>query len=111
MKQQILSSLFGAIAPGMFISCLVFLAIGSYLSLNFEANKRNVDSNSSPKHFSYRILLQQNWQRILTNGIAGYIIIRFYPDFFGSALSEFGALCAGLGIDRVIMMIKNAGKK
>ena len=110
MKYLILQVTYGGFYGGMqpihFWYCVLFAAIGAYITLQIEANSRNVHSKYSPQQFSYMVLIQQNWQRILLNIVCIYVVLRFCKEITGIELTEFKALIVGLGIDGVQLLFK-----
>ena len=100
--------LLGNMPVAAFLAAFFFALIGVTISLLLQANKRDPGASSTPYHFSYRFLLQDNWKRIVLSLLLIFVTIRFYSELTGKELSMYFALGIGLGLDKLAQVVKNA---
>lgn len=113
------SYLLGFIPAGFFLAMLFFSAIGVLMALLIDAQKRDQNSASTPKKFSFWFLLKDNWKTILLSVLAILVTLRFagsvFPDQFtsedlASPLGKekwlFGSLLIGLVYNSLLQFIK-----
>jgi hypothetical protein len=73
-----------------------FLIIGYVIYGLTETTGRDVQSTHTPKKWSWKFWLGDNWKRYLTTVLFTYIFFRFYIEFVGHPLTNFEALMMGL---------------
>ncbi|CAL1518211.1 hypothetical protein [Chitinophaga sp. MM2321] len=111
MKQEILNELLGGIAVIPFVVAVFYAFVGATLNLLLRANKRDVHSTESPKQFSYRYLIRDNWKRMLTSCLLIFVCIRFSQEVLGQQLTMYFSFVIGLSVDRLSGMIKKLDNK
>jgi hypothetical protein len=74
--------LLGFVSPVLFATMMLFAALGITLSLLMDAQTRDQNSPNTPRKFSFKFLLKDNWKTILTTAIAVLITLRFAPLLF-----------------------------
>ena len=86
-----------------FIGYFILFLIGvAYYSVT-EVSNRNVDSTNTPKKFSWKFFIKDNWRRYIAVIIVIYATIVFYPNLSdGQQLTPFTAFMLGVSIDVVI---------
>ena len=113
------SFLFGFIPKGMFAFMVFFAAVGIVIALLADSTRRNPDSESTPKEFSFWFLLKDNWKTILLTILVVLVCLRFagalFPgQFIDAELSTpmgtekwlFGSLLVGLGFNTLLQRLK-----
>lgn len=113
------SYLFGAVPTGLFFMMLFFSAIGVFMALLIDSQKRDQNSPATPTKFSFLFLLKDNWKTIVLTFFAILCTLRFapllFPDQFSSeALANplgaekwlFGSLLIGLGYNTLLQFLK-----
>lgn len=81
LTSHFLELLFGTTDLSLYIVQWVFAAIGAFLSLSMQANKRDVLTPSTPVHFSWHWLWCDNTRRLTATAGLIFIFLRF-PTFF-----------------------------
>lgn len=74
--KEALSIILGDKSIGTYIAYMFFCFLGVILSLRRSAKRRNPESQSTPKKFSWRFLLWDNLTRALFTLIVMFIILR-----------------------------------
>lgn len=110
LKQQVIYNIVGNVGTAMFISSYLLALIGFILSVLINTNNRNPISKKTPIEFKWEVFFCQNTKRVIINLLLIAVGILFYPKFFSSELSTFGALLLGFTPDRIVVFIKNATK-
>lgn len=100
----------GAYPVGMFEWCMFFAFMGFLFIFAVDVMTRDVNSPKTPVKFSWVVLIEKNWARVVVNIIALYVAVRFFPEINGKPLSEHGAFVAGIGLDGVIVLLKKLRK-
>jgi hypothetical protein len=111
--------LLGYLTPNLFLVMLGFATFGAAMSLLWDGHKRNPDSPNTPKKFSLKFLILDNWRTILGTFFAIIVTIRFgtslLPDQFkGSELATpdgiekwlLGAFAIGLFWNQLLQWLK-----
>lgn len=96
----------GDIDPGLFTAAFIFACIGILLTLLLGTTVRDVKSDSSPQHFSWKYLWSDNTKRIIANVICVLLTLRFMPEVMGIELSVWKGLIVGLSWDTLFLIIK-----
>lgn len=96
----------GGIDPQLFLSCIIFAAIGVFFVLVSGTALRDKNSLNSPVGFSWRYLWSDNNRRVYASVLAVLITIRFLPEVTGIDLNPFRALCVGLFWDGIALLLK-----
>jgi len=109
----------GYLTPELFLVMLGFATFGAAMSLLWDGHKRNPDSPNTPKKFSLKFLILDNWRTILGTIFAIIVTIRFgtslIPDQFkGSELATpdgiekwlFGAFAIGFFCNQLLQWLK-----
>jgi len=104
--KEFLVLILGGMSTVQLLAGIFYLVIGIILSLFIDANKRNVASQSSPIHFSYKHLLKDNNLRITISLVVGIVCLRFCNEFFGSAPTMYMAFMIGFSADKLSEYIK-----
>jgi hypothetical protein len=84
-----------------------FFFIGYVIySLN-ETSDRNVNSISTPKKWSWKFWINDNWRRYLASFLATYVLFRFYIEIQGHPFTNLEALILGILGDGIGAYAKN----
>lgn len=93
-----------------FLGYVFFFVIGYLLFSLDETSKRDRGSVTTPKRFSWKFWIRDNWRRYLTTILFTYVFFRFYENFTGHGLSNFEAIMVGLIGDGVAKTVKDRSK-
>jgi hypothetical protein len=108
--QEFKHLILGDLSVWYYLAALVFSFLAILLSMWVGSAKRNVESSSTPKKYSWRFLLWDNTKRIVIGLIAIFLMFRFTSSIIGRALSMEVAVAIGffisLGLDQLIGYIK-----
>ena len=96
----------GGIDPQLFLSAVIFAAIGIFFVLISGTTLRDKNSPNSPYRFSWKYLWSDNNRRIYTSALAVLITLRFMTEVTGLELTPFRALCVGLFWDSIALFLK-----
>lgn len=96
----------GGIDPGLFLASTLFAFIGVLVTLLVGATLRKVDSQWSPKDFSWGYLIYDNAKRILLNVLLIFVTLRFMPELTGWDLSVWKGFVVGVGYDGLLLIVK-----
>ena len=99
--EDFIYSITGGITLWRFVSYIFFAGVGALLNVLMDVDQRDVQSEATPKRFSYKFFLADNYKRIFATIILIYVVIRFSTELNGQPISEFMALMLGLNIDRL----------
>ena len=108
---NLLESLLGTTDVSSFAAAYLFGLIGAFLSLRFQAVKRDKKSEATPEHFSTWFLLSDNALRILTSMLLVFIGIRFAKELLGMDGTVYSSLVIGFGIDKISQALKDLSKR
>jgi len=106
IKQQLL----GGIEPSLFAASFIAALVGILFTLLIGSTLRDVNSEWSPKNFSWKYLLSDNAKRIYANLLAVIITLRFMPDVIGVELSVWKGFVVGTAWDVLALIIKQKTK-
>lgn len=98
--------LLGDLDPALFVASLIYAGLGILLTLLLGTTVRNVHSEFSPDHFSWKYLWNDNTKRLLANLICVPLTLRFMPDVLGVELTVWKGLIVGLSWDTLFLIIK-----
>lgn len=96
----------GDIDPALFGASLVYACLGILLTLLLGTTVRDVHSEFSPDHFSWKYLWNDNTKRLLANFICVPLTLRFMPEVLGVELTVWKGLIVGLTWDTLFLIIK-----
>jgi hypothetical protein len=101
--EELKEILLGDLTLPRFIGYFILFLIGvAYYSVT-EVSNRNVDSANTPKKFSWKFFIKDNWKRYIAVLIVVYAMIVFYPNLNdGQELTPFVAFMLGVGVDSLI---------
>lgn len=104
--QEVLDNFLSGISPGTFIAGFLMAVIGIAFSALVGTTKRDVNSERTPFHFSWKFFFNDNSIRlvksVLTALIAIFLSFRFAQEFIGQKFSMFYAFLVGFGLDYVV---------
>jgi hypothetical protein len=84
-----------------------FFIIGYVIySLN-ETNDRDANSVNTPKKWSWKFWINDNWKRYLASFLATYVLFRFYIEIQGHPFTYLEALLLGILGDGIGANAKN----
>lgn len=106
IKQQLL----GGIEPSLFAASFIAALVGILFTLLIGSTLRDVNSQWSPKNFSWKYLLSDNARRIYANLLAVIITLRFMPEVIGVELSVWKGFVIGTAWDVLALIIKQKTK-
>lgn len=105
-KATLMERLFGTVDISYAVSILAFALIGVAISLLIHSTNRDKKKSDTPK-FSFKILIKDNWKRILLNVLLILVTIRFCKQITGLQLNEFIALLIGISFDKLSEFLQN----
>lgn len=93
------------------ISSLIFWAIiGMIVNTLISASNRNIHSQKSPLHFSWKFLFKDNYKKILISVFLVFIGVYFSEQIFGIKTSPFAAFVSGLSVNKIVEKFKSLKK-
>lgn len=108
---ELQSYILGEVSVAYYLAAFFFSTLAIIVSLYHHSRSRNVESESTPQHFSWRFLLWDNTKRIVTTLIVMFFFFRFSPTLFGKPLSMELAVGVGiglaLGLDKAIQFLQD----
>jgi hypothetical protein len=104
--KSLIDSLLGGQEPHVFIANFIFAMLGVLLTLLASSTFRNVESERTPKQFSWKFFLSDNVKRILAGIILIYLALRFTQDIFGIQVSNWFAVVIGILHDSLAWIVK-----
>lgn len=110
MIKDIIDIVFGNFTLLQLFGYLWFFIIGYIIYGLTEVSGRDVDSPNTPKKWSWKFWIMDNWRRYLTTILCTYVLFRFYTEISGHDFGYFDAVCLGLIGDGVSVTIKNRVK-
>ncbi len=111
--KEFLNFLTGNISMAMFCALFFFALIGASINLLLNASKRYQASPNTPKEFSLKFMLWDNWKRILLSVLLIYISIRFVSVLYEIQVTDnnelylFIAVIIGFLYDKLGEILKN----
>lgn len=94
---------------GAFLAYLVIAYFAAAASLLFEASRRDIGSDNTPKRWSWRFLVAANIFRIAANFLSIPLLIRLVYEYVDMKWMILLCIAFGLVIDRAFMLLKNIG--
>lgn len=94
---------------GAFLAYLVIAYFAAMASLLFEASKRDIASDNTPKKWSTKFLLASNIFRLLANLLAIPLLIRVEYEYIDMKWMILLVIAEGILFDRAFMVLKNIG--
>jgi hypothetical protein len=87
-----------------------FFIIGYIIYGLNETSSRDVMSMRTPRKWSWKFWLRDNWRRYLNTILCTYILFRFYTEISGHPFGNFDAVTMGLVGDGISVAIKDRVK-
>lgn len=78
------------------ISYAWFMFIGYTIYALIETSGRNKESSNTPRKWSWKFWLNDNWRRYLVTILCTYVLFRFYTEFNGHSFTDFDAFTVGI---------------
>jgi hypothetical protein len=100
------------ISIALFCALYFFALVGVAIRLLIDSLSRNKESYNTPKKYSFKFLLWDNWKRILLSILTIYLSIRFAQIIFtfnpdgNTELYLFGSGMIGLIYDHLALLLK-----
>lgn len=85
-----------------FIIFVVFFCLGAAIFFGIDVRRSVKKDPTTPVKFNLWFMIRDNIFRFIAVLAAIYMSIRFYEDFYGTALNEKLAMTMGIGIDAII---------
>jgi hypothetical protein len=102
--------LFGEYSTAQLLAFVVFFIVGYVIYGLTETSGRDVESQNTPRKWSWKFWFQDNWKRYLTTILCTFILFRFYSELSGHPFGNFDAVTFGMIGDGVAATIKNRVK-
>lgn len=96
-------------STGAFLGYVVVAIVCAAVSVLIEASNRDLSSSNSPVKFSWKFLWAANAGRFIANFLCIPIAIRLIYEYAGAEVMLFLSIGIGFGVDRLGMLLKNAG--
>lgn len=96
VNQFLTDTVFGGYSLQAMLGYLWFFLIGYAIYGLNETKDRDTDSKNTPKEWSWRFWVGDNWKRYLVTVLSTYVMFRFYVEVVGHVFSDFEALMMGL---------------
>lgn len=100
----------GSSDHGLLAASFIYAIIGHCIVLLLGTTLRDPSSLNSPKDFSLKYLIYDNFKRIATVVLLIVVSLRFSPDLLGRQLNEFTGFLVGIGLDGVALLLKQKTK-
>lgn len=97
---------FNGYEPVQVLGFLIFFVIGYLIYALDETSSRDKRSIRTPRRFSWKFWLRDNWRRYVATFLVTFIFFRFYTEFTGHSLSYFECVMIGMIGDGVGKKIK-----
>lgn len=110
MNDELFKIIFGEFTLIELLGYVWFFIIGYIVYGLMETTGRDVDSKHTPKKWSWKFWMYDNWKRYVTTILCTYILFRFYNEISGHPFGYFDAVCLGLIGDGVAVTIKKRVK-
>lgn len=101
MLHQIMVKILEGFDVIAFCAALFYGILGMVIMRLIHANKRDVDSERTPKDYSYWFLIKDNAIRILTSLLLIMVFIRFSQDLLGKTITMWLGFGFGLISDKL----------
>lgn len=99
-----LSIIGGGRGLSYYIAGFFFASLGILISLYYSSTKRNIDSQSTPRNFSWRFLLWDNTKRGVTTLVVMFILFRVF-DLSAIPLMIGVGICVSIAFDRILVFL------
>jgi len=96
MIEEIFYRIFGNYELIDMISYAWFMVVGYIIYALIETSGRDKESKKTPRNWSWKFWVKDNWRRYLLTILCTYVLFRFYTEFTGSGFNDFDALTMGL---------------
>ena len=96
MGEFIMETILGGYTMIDALGYLWFFLIGYTIYGLNETSERDKQSKNTPKEWSWKFWLNDNWKRYLVTILSTYIMFRFYVEIVGHEFSNFEALMMGM---------------
>lgn len=83
-----------------------FMFIGYIIYALVETSGRDVNSPKTPRKWSWRFWVCDNWRRYLITILCTYALFRFYIEFNGTEFTDFDAFMIGVLGDGIANTVK-----
>jgi Na+/glutamate symporter len=93
---EIFNVIFGDYTMVQLFGFLWFMIIGYIIYGLSETTGRDVNSPNTPKKWSWKFWVNDNWRRYLLTILTTYVFFRFYIEFVGHEFTYFEAVMIGL---------------
>jgi len=107
---EIFKIIFGEFTYIQLFGYLWFFVIGYFIYGLTEVTGRDPNSSNTPKKWSWKFWLNDNWKRYLTTILCTYVLFRFYTEICGHPFGNFDAVLLGMTGDGVAATIKKRVK-
>lgn len=99
--EEFLSQLLGTTSVPSYLAGFALALMGAILSLRIYAKTRNKKSVNTPYEFSWRFLILDNLNRLITGFLLTFIAFRFTGELIGVEFTMWSAFLIGLLLDQV----------
>lgn len=96
MKEFITEIILGGYTLMNALGYLWFFLIGYVIYGLNEVKDRNIYSENTPKEWSWRFWVGDNWRRYIVTILSTYVMFRFYIEIVGHEFSNFEAFMMGM---------------
>lgn len=94
--EEILMRIFGGYDFADLFVFGFYILIGFLIRAFDETSQRNKNSDKTPKKWSWKFWVNDNYKRYIVTILSTFIFFRFYVEFVGHDLTELEALMIGL---------------
>lgn len=94
--KEILEIIFGSYTLLELFGFVWFFIIGYIIYFLNETGKRDISSKNTPKKWSWKFWIKDNWRRYLASILATYVLFRFYIEIQGHPFTYLEALLLGI---------------
>lgn len=94
--EELFYRIFGDYTVIDLISYAWFMVIGYVIYALIETTGRDLESKKTPKKWSWKFWIKDNWRRYLVTILSTYALFRFYSEFNGSVFTDFDAFTIGV---------------
>lgn len=108
---RILELVFGTVDIEFVIVGFIFALFGAVLSLLLDANKRDIESNRTPREYEYLFLIRDNAKRIAITVILIAVFMRFTKELIGVEPSVYWSFFIGFCSDKLSEYLKTIKRK
>ena len=104
--EELFFRIFGDYSLIDLLSYAWFMLIGYIIYALIETTGRNVESTKTPRKWSWRFWVGDNWRRYLITILCTYALFRFYTEFSGDTFTDFDAFMIGVMGDGIAATAK-----